>query len=73
MMVKIKCSSCGTDGYMSLLQSSYEMSYRCWKCKEFFTLSVEDNQVKSMVRLSAEEYQKLKEAEDLKSKFKRQF
>ena len=57
---------------MSLLQSSYEMPYRCWKCKDFFTLKVEDNEVESLVKLSAEEYQKIKEVEDLRSKFKRQ-
>ncbi|OGO40323.1 MAG: hypothetical protein A2147_01675 [Chloroflexi bacterium RBG_16_57_8] len=73
MMVKIHCTNCGTDGYMSLLESSYQMSYRCWKCKEFFTLTVEDNQVKSLVKLSADEYQKMKEAEDLRAKFKRQY
>jgi DNA-directed RNA polymerase subunit RPC12/RpoP len=73
MMVKIQCTNCGTDGYMSLLNSTYQMSYRCWKCKEYFTLTVEDNAVKSLVKLSPEEYQKVKEAEDLKSKFKRQF
>lgn len=71
-MVKIKCPSCSTDGYMSLLESSYEMPYRCWKCKEFFTLKVEDNEVASMVKLSAEEYQRVKEVEDMRSKFKRQ-
>jgi uncharacterized Zn finger protein len=71
MMVKIKCPSCSTDGYMSLLQSDYQMTYKCWKCKEFFTLTVENDQVKSLVKLSAEEYQKIKEAEDLKAKFKR--
>jgi hypothetical protein len=72
MMVKITCPTCNTDGFMSLLQSSYQMSYRCWKCKEFYTLSVEDNQVKSMIKLTPEEYQKMKEVEDLRSKFKRQ-
>jgi DNA-directed RNA polymerase subunit RPC12/RpoP len=57
---------------MSLLQSDYQMAYKCWKCKEYFTLTVENNQVKSMVKLSAEDYQKMKEAEDLRAKFKRQ-
>ena len=57
---------------MSLLDSTYQMSYRCWKCKEFFSLSVEDNRVKSIVRLSPEEYQKMKEVEDLRAKFRRQ-
>lgn len=72
MMVKIPCPNCNTDGFMSLLESTYQMSYRCWKCKEFFTLSVEDNQVKSIVKLTPEEYQKMKEVEDLRSKFRRQ-
>jgi len=57
---------------MSLLQSDYQMPYKCWKCKEIFNLAVENNQVKSMVKLSPEEYQKMKEAEDLRAKFKRQ-
>jgi hypothetical protein len=57
---------------MSLLQSNYEMPYKCWKCKEYFTLTVEDNQIKSLVKLTAEDYQKMKEAEDLRAKFKRQ-
>ncbi len=57
---------------MSLLQSDYEMPYKCWKCKEYFTLTVEDNQIKSLVKLTAEDYQKMKEAEDLRAKFKRQ-
>ena len=73
MMVKIHCSSCGTDGQMSLLNSSYQMPYRCWKCREYFTLTVEDNSVKSLVKLSPEDFQKVKAAEELKSKFKRQF
>jgi DNA-directed RNA polymerase subunit RPC12/RpoP len=57
---------------MSLLQSNYEMPYKCWKCKEYFTLTVEDNQIKSLVKLTPEDYQKMKEAEDLRAKFKRQ-
>jgi uncharacterized Zn finger protein len=73
MMLKIKCSSCGTDGWMSLLQSTYQMPYRCWKCKEFFTLTVENNEVKSLVKLTPEEYQKMKEVEELRAKFKRQY
>jgi DNA-directed RNA polymerase subunit RPC12/RpoP len=49
------------------------MSYRCWKCKEFFTLTVENNEVRSLVKLTPEEYQKMKEVEDLRAKFKRQY
>ncbi len=72
MLIKIKCASCGTDTTMSMVDSSYKMPFRCWKCKEYFTLTVENNAVVSLVKLSAEEYVKLKEAEDAR-KFKRQF
>ena len=71
-MLKIKCPLCGTDSQMSLLQSSYQMPYRCWKCRELFSLTVENDQVTSLVKMTAEEYAKHKEIEDLK-KFKRQF
>ncbi len=72
MLIKIKCGSCGTDTTMSMVESSYKMPFRCWKCKEYFTLIVENNAVVSLTKLSADEYAKLKEAEDAR-KFKRQF
>lgn len=72
MMLKIKCPSCGTDSQMSLLQSSYKMPFRCWKCRELFTLTVLDDQVQSLEKMSAEDYAKQKAAEDLK-KFQSRF
>ena len=72
MLLTIKCPNCSTNGTMSLLNSTYQIAYRCWKCREFFNLSVEDNEVKSIIKLTPEEYQKMKEVEDLRSKFKRQ-
>ncbi len=72
MLIKIKCSACGSDTTMSMVDSSYSMPFRCWKCKEYFTLTVENNAVVSLVKLSAEDYARMKEAEDAR-KFKRQF
>ncbi len=72
MMLKIKCPACGTDSQMSLLNSTYSMPYKCWKCKELFTLTVEEDQVKSLVKMSPEDYAKHKAEEELK-KFKRAF
>jgi uncharacterized Zn finger protein len=71
-MLKIQCPSCGTDSSMSLLKSSYEMPFRCWKCHEYFTLKVEDDVVQSLTKLTADEYQKIKATEDLR-KFNSRF
>lgn len=71
MMVKIKCPSCGEEGSMSLIESSFQGPYRCWKCHGLFTLRLENNVVKSCEPLSQEDYEKQKEIEALKAKFKR--
>ncbi len=70
MMVKIKCSSCGTEGSLSLVESSYQGAYRCWKCRELFTIRMENNQLKSCEPLSQEEFDKQQEIEAMKGKFK---
>jgi hypothetical protein len=72
MMMKIGCPACGTEGSFSLAQSSYKGPYRCWKCRELFTLEIENNEVKSCELLSQEEFAKQQEMESLKAKFKQQ-
>jgi len=71
MLVKIKCPKCDTEGTISLLESSYQGPYRCWKCRGLFTITLEDNKLKSCEPLSQEEFDKLQEIEALKKKFKR--
>lgn len=70
MMVKIKCSKCGTEGSLSLAETSYQGPYRCWKCRELFTIKIENNEVKSCEPLSQGEFDKQQEIETLKDKFK---
>ncbi len=70
MMVKIKCSKCGTEGSLSLAEPSYQGPYRCWKCRELFTIKIENNEVKSCEPLSQDEFNKQQEIEALKGKFK---
>ena len=70
MMVKIKCPACGSEGSLSLLESSYEFSYRCWKCRALFTIRLENNELKSCEPLSQEEFDRQQEMEALKGKFK---
>lgn len=70
MIVKIKCPECGVEGSMSLVESSYEGPYKCWKCRTLFTLKLEDSEVKSCEPLSQEEFDRQQEVEALKAKFK---
>ena len=48
MIVKIKCPKCGTEGSLSLVESNYQGPYRCWKCRELFTIKMENNELKNL-------------------------
>jgi C4-type Zn-finger protein len=73
MFVKIKCPACQTEGSLSLVESSYEGPYKCWKCRQLFTIVLEDDEVKSCEPLSEEEFQKQQEIKAMQDKLKRQF
>ena len=70
MMFKITCPECKTDGSFSLAEPGYLGPYRCWKCRELFTIKIENNTLQSCEPLSQEEYDKQQEIEALKAKFK---
>jgi len=70
MRTKIKCPKCGIEGSLSLAESSYQGPYRCWKCRELFTIKIEDTELKSCEPLSQAEFEKQQEIEALKAKFK---
>ena len=72
MIVKIKCPKCETEGSLSLSDPRYQGPYRCWKCRELFTIQMENNELKSCEPLSQEEFEKQQEIESLRAKFKRQ-
>ena len=71
--MKIKCPACQTEGTTSLIESSYEGPYRCWKCRALFTIELKNNELISCEPLSEEEFQKQQELKAIKDKFKRQF
>jgi len=71
MLIKIKCPKCGIEGSLSFTESSYQGPYRCWKCRELFTIKIDNNELKSCKPLSQEEFEKQQEIEALKTKFKR--
>jgi len=70
MLIKIKCPKCGSEGSLSLIESSYQGPYRCWKCRELFTIEIDNNELKSCEPLSQAEFEKQQEIEALKAKFK---
>ena len=72
MLVKIKCTKCGIEGSLSLSDPSYQGPYRCWKCRELFTIRMENNKLISCEPLSQEEFEKQQEIESLRAKFKGQ-
>ena len=70
MVIKIKCPSCNTEGSLSLIDSSYEGPYKCWKCKALFTIEIKDNELQNCNPLSQEEFDQQQEINALKNKFK---
>lgn len=73
MLLKIKCPACQTEGSLSLLEPDYEGPYKCWKCRELFTIVLKKNKLTSCEPLTEEEFQKQQEIKALQDKFKRQF
>ena len=71
MLFKINCPKCGIEGAFSLVESSYNSPYRCWKCCELFTLIIEDNKLKSCEPLDPDEFERQQELKNLKDKFNR--
>jgi hypothetical protein len=71
-MIIIKCPKCEAETKLSLVESSYEGPRRCWKCRELFTIKIENNELKSCEPLSQEEFDRQQEIAALKAKMKRQ-
>ena len=55
---------------MSLVETSYQGPYRCWKCRELFTITLENNELKSCEPLSQEEFDRQQKIDELRAKFK---
>ncbi len=58
-MPKINCPKCGTESYFSLAQPIYQGPFRCMKCKEMFTIRIENNELKSCELLNQQDVNKL--------------
>jgi len=62
------CPKCGAESKLSFVEDNYEGPRRCWKCRELFTIKIEDNKLISCESLSQEEFEKQQEIEALKRK-----
>jgi len=70
-MITLKCPNCGAESKLSFVEKDYVGPRRCWKCHEFFTIKIENNELKSCEPLSQEEFERQQEIEALKAKFKK--
>jgi hypothetical protein len=61
-MMTLKCPECGAEAKLSLTDTSYTGPRRCWKCHEFFTITIHNNQLTSCEPLSKEDYERQQEA-----------
>ena len=58
---------------MSLIESSYEGPYRCWKCRALFSIELKNNKLIFCESLSEDELRKHQEMKAIQDKLKRQF
>ena len=79
LLIKFNCPKCDIDNSYSLADSNYQGPYRCWKCRELFTVNIEDGKLKSCEPITQEELDRQREETDrqkeidaLKAKFKKQ-
>ena len=68
MLISIVCPKCGIEGKFSIIQPVYQGPYKCWKCREMYTIRLENNKLMYCNPLSPEDYAKLKQTEEQKRK-----
>jgi len=67
-MMTLKCPKCGGEAKLSLADNNYSGPRRCWKCHEFFTITIVNNQVTSCEPLSKEDYERQEAAKKASEK-----
>jgi tRNA(Ile2) C34 agmatinyltransferase TiaS len=70
MGVKIVCPKCGAEGFFSLRDPGYSGPYKCWKCREYYNLIIENDMIKSLQPFSPEQLKQQQEYEALKTKMR---
>ena len=70
-MMSLICPECGAETKLSLVLDEYEGPRRCWKCHKFFTIKIKNNELVSCEPMTEEEFQRQKEIEELRNKFRK--
>ena len=65
-MMNIKCPKCNEINKIILVDEKYEDPFRCWKCKAVFKVEIERNELKSVVPMSKEDFDKWQELQQFK-------
>ncbi len=68
MGVKIVCPKCAAEGYFSLRDHSFSGAYKCWKCREYFNLVIQNDTVVSIQPFTPEQTQQQVESEEAKKR-----
>jgi hypothetical protein len=64
--VKITCPKCAAEGFFSLRDHNFSGAYKCWKCREYFNLVIENDTIKSITPFTAEQTQQQLDWEEAK-------
>ena len=68
MQITVKCPNCNTDSSFFVGKNRFEGPFRCWKCKEFFTLKVENGEILQLEPLGKEDFEKQKAEKEARRK-----
>ena len=67
-MLKIKCPQCGGEGGMSLAQADFKGPYRCWQCRNLYTITIKGKELVEIEPLSQQELDAWQALQKLKRK-----
>jgi len=60
MKVDIKCPECNSDSSFFIVKNIFQGPFRCWKCKNLYTIKVKSGDLLSCEPLPKEEFEKQK-------------
>ncbi len=60
MQITIKCPACNSDSSFFVVKDVFQGPFRCWKCKELYTVKVQNGELKKCDPLAKEVFEKAK-------------
>jgi transposase-like protein len=68
MQVTIKCPACNSDSSFFIAKDIFQGPFKCWKCKAFYTVKVQNSELKKCDPLTQEDFDKQKADKEAKRK-----